>query len=329
MAMLKAALWVTATLCAIAGQQSFVSAQGLNRLANGFIVEFVDVPDESSRVRPKTSPRLRFPISQERQIADISVQSTVIQDVASQVAQATSGVIQVAHKLDLRSSLFSGASFRVTGSNFGAASSAQFQRRASQGATVDDVVEATLMQMPNIAAVYLNRIHYMQAATEMSNNVLSAENEEQFLVRRQDGSSGANTSVIFPAEGTPLINPHMLTGVDKLHAQGMGGQGIRIAIIDAGIDPSHPALGAGYGPGFKVEGGFDFVGEEPVTPDNSPITTCSNHGTATSSIAAGLPCESAVPSEKNQMGEDGEKKRWPRRMLNDQWHTESADVLHR
>lgn len=217
------------------------------------------------------------------------MQAAVIQDVEAQVEQATG--VQVAHKLDLRSSLFNGASFRVTGTNPNTASSASVRRQASQGATVDEMVENTLLQMPSIAAVYPNRVHYLQGSAEPA-NVYTAQEGEHFLDRRQQVGSGENTSsVIYPAEGTPLINPHMLTGVDKLQAEGIGGQGMRIAIIDSGIDPSHPALGGGYGPGFKVEGGFDFVGEDN-TADDSPITTCSNHGTATSSIAAGMPCES-------------------------------------
>jgi len=31
--------------------------------------------------------------------------------------------------------------------------------------------------------------------------------------------------------------------------------------IDTGIDYTHPFLGAGIGPGHKVIGGFDFVGD--------------------------------------------------------------------
>lgn len=31
--------------------------------------------------------------------------------------------------------------------------------------------------------------------------------------------------------------------------------------IDTGIDYTHPVLGGGIGPGHKVIGGFDFVGD--------------------------------------------------------------------
>lgn len=237
-------------------------------------------------------------------MANTATQQAAIQDVEAQVEHATGGVIQVAHKLDLRSSIFNGASFKIIGTNPSAAISSKSKRQVSQDVNVDGLVEDTLVQMPSIAAVYPNRNHYLQAPKDAGSSIFSAEDVERFLERRQDGGSGANTSsVIYPPEGTPLINPHMLTGVDKLHAEGMGGQGTRIAIIDSGIDPFHPALGGGYGPGFKVEGGYDFVGEDPSGPDNSPITTCSNHGTATSSIAAGLPGESLRWQQRKREGD--------------------------
>ncbi|EJD39676.1 subtilisin-like protease [Auricularia subglabra TFB-10046 SS5] len=72
-------------------------------------------------------------------------------------------------------------------------------------------------------------------------------------------------------------------GVDKVHATGNYGKGIKIGILDSGIDYTHPALGGGFGPGHKVIGGYDFVGDdypfgEPV-PDADPLSQCNGHGT--------------------------------------------------
>lgn len=47
--------------------------------------------------------------------------------------------------------------------------------------------------------------------------------------------------------------------------------------FDTGIDYTHPALGGGFGAGFKVAGGYDFVGDNydgsntPV-PDPDPLS---------------------------------------------------------
>ncbi|KAG9126235.1 hypothetical protein FRC07_004315 [Ceratobasidium sp. 392] len=78
---------------------------------------------------------------------------------------------------------------------------------------------------------------------------------------------------------------HARTGVDKLHAEGYFGKGITVAILDTGIDYTHPALGGKFGPGNKVAGGFDFVGDAftsrdggpPPIPDNDPLAQCPGH----------------------------------------------------
>jgi subtilisin family serine protease len=81
-----------------------------------------------------------------------------------------------------------------------------------------------------------------------------------------------------------------MTGVDKLHAEGIYGKGVKVGIIDSGIDYTLPELGGGFGPGYLVEFGYDFVGDNygstgVAVPDDDPLTTCSNggHGTHVSS----------------------------------------------
>jgi subtilisin family serine protease len=79
-------------------------------------------------------------------------------------------------------------------------------------------------------------------------------------------SQGTNSST---AE-FPFYPPHALTGVDKLQAEGLNGTGIKIGIIDSGVDYRHPALGGCFGPGCKVAGGTDFVGDL-FNGTNTPI----------------------------------------------------------
>ncbi|KAJ6594206.1 subtilisin-like protease [Mycena capillaripes] len=76
---------------------------------------------------------------------------------------------------------------------------------------------------------------------------------------------------------------HVMTGVDKVHAQG-----------NFGIDYNHPLLGGGIGPGFKVVGGYDFVGDafngqNAPSPDNDPLDECNGHGTHVAGIIGASP----------------------------------------
>lgn len=58
------------------------------------------------------------------------------------------------------------------------------------------------------------------------------------------------------------------------------GSGVTIAILDTGVDYSHPALGGGFGQGFKVKGGYDFVDN-----DADPMDTF-GHGTNVAGVIA-------------------------------------------
>ncbi|KAG8987098.1 hypothetical protein FRB90_003599, partial [Tulasnella sp. 427] len=84
------------------------------------------------------------------------------------------------------------------------------------------------------------------------------------------------------------FSTHVMTGVNKLHAEGYTGKGVNVAVIDTGIDYLHPALGGGFGKGFKVSHGYDFVGDAytgantPV-PDNDPMD-CGGHGSHVAGI---------------------------------------------
>ncbi|KAK8070173.1 Minor extracellular protease vpr [Apiospora phragmitis] len=92
------------------------------------------------------------------------------------------------------------------------------------------------------------------------------------LATFSDDAAAANYSV------------HQWTGVDKLHAAGIFGKGVTVAIVDTGTDYNHPALGGGFGPGFRVAGGYDLVGNgdwpaSPKQPDQDPIDLSIGHGT--------------------------------------------------
>ncbi|PVG01025.1 subtilisin-like protease [Serendipita vermifera] len=87
----------------------------------------------------------------------------------------------------------------------------------------------------------------------------------------------------------PVYTPHVPTGVQRLHEEGILGAGVKIAIIDTGVDYNHPVLGPqGFGPGHKVIGGYDFVGDDydglnTPKPDPDPMD-CNSHGTHVAGI---------------------------------------------
>jgi minor extracellular serine protease Vpr len=80
-----------------------------------------------------------------------------------------------------------------------------------------------------------------------------------------------------------------MTGADVARSElGLTGRGIRVAVMDTGIDYHHPDLGGCFGPGCRVEVGWDFVGDAfdgtnlPM-PDSNP-DDCNGHGTHVAGI---------------------------------------------
>ena len=107
-------------------------------------------------------------------------------------------------------------------------------------------------------------------------------------------------------DGKPNLNVSgELTGVTEARNKlGLTGKGVKIGIIDTGIDIDHPAFGGSGVPGSaafptsKVVAGYDFVGDKfnndsssgtyNPNPKPDPVPNdCDNHGTHVASIAAG------------------------------------------
>lgn len=89
----------------------------------------------------------------------------------------------------------------------------------------------------------------------------------------------------------PKYSFHGLTGVEELHKAGIIGEGATVAIVDSGVDWSHPDLGNGFGPGHTIIGGYDLVGDgdwpdTPPQPDAYPDDQF-GHGTHVAGIVAG------------------------------------------
>ncbi|WP_109473346.1 S8 family serine peptidase [Ornithinimicrobium cavernae] len=135
-------------------------------------------------------------------------------------------------------------------------------------------------------------------------------------------AGSADVVAVFPvhqiqAPSTPVgdATPQMayakgMTGVDKAHEMGYTGEGMRIAIIDTGVDVDHPDFGGSGTPGDgtsegweteQVRFGFDLVGDDydASTPETDfPVQDpnpddCQGHGSHVAGIAAGNGDEAA------------------------------------
>ncbi|WP_437593920.1 S8 family serine peptidase [Sorangium sp. So ce1000] len=95
----------------------------------------------------------------------------------------------------------------------------------------------------------------------------------------------------------PAVDPDLavaseMSGADVVHRDlGVTGEGIRVGVIDSGVDYHHPDLGGCFGPGCRVAFGYDFVGDDfvasdaakPPVPDADP-DDCLGHGTHVAGI---------------------------------------------
>lgn len=76
----------------------------------------------------------------------------------------------------------------------------------------------------------------------------------------------------------PKWNPHIATGVKRLHDIGIKGKGIKVGIIDSGIDLSHEVFAG------RTIKGFDYLGAKRT----EVISDVHGHGTFVASVFGGL-----------------------------------------
>ncbi len=93
-----------------------------------------------------------------------------------------------------------------------------------------------------------------------------------------------------------LISALAMTGADIAQSEmGFTGKGVKVAVMDTGIDYNHPDLGGCFGSGCRVFTGWDFVGDlfnaDPTSPTYNPIAVpdpdpddCGGHGTHVAGI---------------------------------------------
>ncbi|TQW04019.1 subtilisin-like serine protease PR1C [Cordyceps javanica] len=141
----------------------------------------------------------------------------------------------------------------------------QFNSRVFYGVSVElrntTVTEQAIKRMPGVTKVWP-----VEATTQPVS--LPAVQESGNQNQRRDSSAPWN---------------HVMTQVDRLHAAGFTGSGIRIAIVDTGVDYTHSALGGCFGKGCRVALGDNLARDGKA---NDPMD-CVGHGTAVAGILGG------------------------------------------
>ncbi|CAO3598307.1 unnamed protein product [Absidia cylindrospora] len=120
----------------------------------------------------------------------------------------------------------------------------------------------------------------------------NTENGYDADMEEEDEDEGIDLDEIYIDPGTPNMNfAHMLTGVDKAKHASLTGKGIKIGILDSGVDYKHPSLGGCFGENCLIQYGYDLVGDNygestDPTPDDDPRDLCDGHGTHVAGILA-------------------------------------------
>ncbi|KAL3951931.1 hypothetical protein ACCO45_013648 [Purpureocillium lilacinum] len=114
-----------------------------------------------------------------------------------------------------------------------------------------------------------NAAQFAQHARERTRRLVVVDGDDD------GGGSGARANV--------TLSSHVVTQVDRLHAQGLTGKGVKVAMICGGVDYEHEALGGCFGPGCLVSSGANVTGR------HAKPTDASIQGTFLASVLAAQP----------------------------------------
>lgn len=138
---------------------------------------------------------------------------------------------------------------------------------------------ATLAGIDNVAGIWpVSIVKRPSAVTKPIPPQPDAHNRRDVPVK------STNYSIPYITGNTDVNHPHNMSEVHYLHLAGIRGHGIKIAVIDTGVDFRHPSLGGCFGQGCKISFGYDFTGDQgdPAFPGSpTPLATCTagGHGT--------------------------------------------------
>ena len=132
--------------------------------------------------------------------------------------------------------------------------------------------------------------------------VLDISDDEASQIKSISGVSGVFKNLGVHSllkESVPQIN------ANQLWQQGITGRGMKVAVIDTGVDYTHPDLGGCFGSFCKVAGGYDFVNQDnDPMDDNGHGTHCAGIVGASGTYSKGVAPDATIYAYK-VLGFDG------------------------
>lgn len=169
----------------------------------------------------------------------------------------------------------------------------------AQKASAEDVsaIQSHVAEIKNHQHSFVNRlsqsgldISLRKSFTRAINAISVNANEDitEILRNHPDVASVTKSKKYKPF----LWNSVRAIKADKVWAQNdakqqsIRGKGIKVAILDTGIDYTHPDLGGCFGEGCKVAEGYDFVNDDPDPIEDEEYYSGLGHGTHVAGIVA-------------------------------------------
>ncbi|EIW70787.1 hypothetical protein TREMEDRAFT_68225 [Tremella mesenterica DSM 1558] len=189
--------------------------------------------------------------------------------------QLDTGGVSYSIKQEYNSDLFFGASVQL--------SSAQDLEVLASSQGVINILPVHRVQLPSVHGSTLNAQSFFRGSG--SSSIIS--------------SPSSSTSSASPTSQTAPYGVLGQLQADRVQASGNKGKGIKIGVIDSGVDYTRTPLGGCYGPNCKIAGGYDFVGDSfdgsnDPQPDNDPFDSCYGHGTFVCGLIGANPNEYGV-----------------------------------
>ena len=174
---------------------------------------------------------------------------------------------------------------------FAAPSTTQASRAGERSSTQPDALVAYGRRLTETHQQFLHRLHQMGINAGLRHDFTYLLNGMALTVNSGDTDQLAalpGVYGVFPdavvhlnlAESVPLIGADHVWQMTDAQQQPITGQGVRVAIIDTGIDYTHPDLGDCFGSGCKVADGYDLFNDDADPLDDN------GHGTHCAGIIA-------------------------------------------